>query len=203
MFYARGELSYFMNIFLYANWCISIQVSLKLVPKGPIENKPALIQWMVWRRSVRMMAYVYWPHICVFRYQWIKIIVCKGSCSIRAFVFNKPVNKPVVVIMKILNTYWISCWRRFRRNLTAEAPTKYENDNTIIKDIWTQIYYHADVLYGDIDKLYFNSPKTHGLVICGQTMDKHITRVKDACCIILTWYDPSRPLRFVISIFWS
>ena len=28
-----------------------IKISLKLVPRGPIDNKPALVQVMVWRRT--------------------------------------------------------------------------------------------------------------------------------------------------------
>ena len=30
---------------------ILIQISLKFVPKGPIDNKSALVQVMAWRRS--------------------------------------------------------------------------------------------------------------------------------------------------------
>ena len=30
---------------------ISIKISLKFVPKGPISNIPALVQIMAWRRS--------------------------------------------------------------------------------------------------------------------------------------------------------
>ena len=117
------------------------------------------------------------------------------------------VNKPVVVVSKILDTYWISCWRRCRHNLATEAPAKYESDYTNIKDIWTQIYYHADVLYGDIDKLCYSILKTRRLVICGQTIDKHTTHVKDTCDINLTWYDRSQPFKiwnfdFMIVIPW-
>ena len=32
-------------------FCISIQISLKFVPKGPIDNKSALGQVMAWRRT--------------------------------------------------------------------------------------------------------------------------------------------------------
>ena len=31
-------------------FCILIRISLKFVPKGPIDNKPALFQAMAWRR---------------------------------------------------------------------------------------------------------------------------------------------------------
>ena len=37
-------------IFLNENVWISIKNSLKFVPKGPIDNIPALVQIMAWRR---------------------------------------------------------------------------------------------------------------------------------------------------------
>ena len=40
----------FKRIFLNENVRISIQISLKFVPKGSIDNKPALVQVMAWRR---------------------------------------------------------------------------------------------------------------------------------------------------------
>ena len=36
-------------IFLKENDRIPIQISLKYVPRSPIDNKPALVQVMVWR----------------------------------------------------------------------------------------------------------------------------------------------------------
>ena len=36
------------RIFLNENVRISIQISLKFVPKGPIDNKSALVQVMAW-----------------------------------------------------------------------------------------------------------------------------------------------------------
>ena len=41
----------FKCIFLNDNVKISIQISLKFVPKGPINNIPALVQIMAWRRQ--------------------------------------------------------------------------------------------------------------------------------------------------------
>ena len=41
----------FNRIFLNENMWISIKISLKFVPKGPINNIPALVQIMAWRRS--------------------------------------------------------------------------------------------------------------------------------------------------------
>ena len=41
----------FKHIFLNENVKISMQISLKFVPKGPIDNKPALVQVMAWRQT--------------------------------------------------------------------------------------------------------------------------------------------------------
>ena len=41
----------FKCIFLNENVWISIKISLKFVPKGPINNIPALVQIMAWRRT--------------------------------------------------------------------------------------------------------------------------------------------------------
>ena len=41
----------FKRIFLNQNIRIPINISLEFVPKGPINNIPALVQIMAWRRS--------------------------------------------------------------------------------------------------------------------------------------------------------
>ena len=74
----------FKCIFLYENVLISIKISLKFVPKSPIDNIPALVQIMAWRRpgdkqlSEPMM--VSFPtHICVTRPQWVNkatVVAC-------------------------------------------------------------------------------------------------------------------------------
>ena len=40
----------FKYIFLNENVWISIKISLKFVPKGPINNIPSLVQILAWRR---------------------------------------------------------------------------------------------------------------------------------------------------------
>ena len=40
----------FKCIFLSEKFCILIRISLKFVPKSPIDNKQALVQVMAWRR---------------------------------------------------------------------------------------------------------------------------------------------------------
>ena len=40
----------FKCIFLYENDIIPIRISLKFVPRSPMDNMPALVQIMAWRR---------------------------------------------------------------------------------------------------------------------------------------------------------
>ena len=65
------------RIFLNGNVWISIKISLKFVPRGPINNIPALVQIMAWRRQGDKplsgpMIFRLLTHICVTRPQWVK-----------------------------------------------------------------------------------------------------------------------------------
>ena len=65
----------FKCIFFNENVWISIKISLKFVPKGPINNIPALVQIMAWHRPVdkplsEPMMVRSMMHICVTRPQW-------------------------------------------------------------------------------------------------------------------------------------
>ena len=65
----------FKCIFLNENAWIPVKISLKFVPRGPINNIPALVQIMAWCRpgdmplSEQMMDSLP-THICVTRPQW-------------------------------------------------------------------------------------------------------------------------------------
>ena len=91
----------FKHIFFNENVWISIKISLKFVPKGPIYNIPALIQIMAWRRpgnkplSEPMMDSLS-LHICVTRPQWVK----KNQCH--AFVIHIYPPQQDVHLSKIL-----------------------------------------------------------------------------------------------------
>ena len=67
----------FKDIFLNENVWIPIKFSLKFFPKGPINNIPALVQIMAWRRpsdkpfSERMIVSLP-THICITQPQRIK-----------------------------------------------------------------------------------------------------------------------------------
>ena len=75
----------FKRIFMNENVRVSINISLKFVPKGLINNIPALVLIMAWCRpgdkplSEPMMVTLL-PHICVTRPQWVNhitgIVIC-------------------------------------------------------------------------------------------------------------------------------
>ena len=72
----------FKCIFLNQNVLISIKISLKFVPKGPINNIPALVQIMAWRlpgdKPLSEPMMVRLPtHICVTWPQWVNWIYCE------------------------------------------------------------------------------------------------------------------------------
>ena len=99
----------FKCIFLNENVRISIKSSLKFVPKGPINNNPALVQIMGWRRSgdnplSEPMMVSLLTHICVTRPQCLRDISnsmiegCRwiqGKWStLEGYCYNLPVLKP-------------------------------------------------------------------------------------------------------------
>ena len=80
--------STFKYIFLNENVIISAKISLRFVPKGPINIIPALVQIMAWRRpgdkplSEPMMVRLP-TRICVTRPQWVnKVSANAGRCYI-------------------------------------------------------------------------------------------------------------------------
>ena len=67
----------FKCIFLNENILILIQISLKFIPKVPINNIPALVQIIAWRRPgdkplYELMMIILLTHICVTLPQWDK-----------------------------------------------------------------------------------------------------------------------------------
>ena len=67
----------FKCIFFNENVWIPIKISLKFVPKGPINNIPAIVQIMAWRRPgdkplSEPMVVSLQTHICVAQPQWVK-----------------------------------------------------------------------------------------------------------------------------------
>ena len=80
----------FKCIFLNANVWIWNKNSLKLVPKGPIDNILAWVQIMAWRRTgtkplSEPMVVKLPTHICVTRPQWVNHVLCRTHRFLECF----------------------------------------------------------------------------------------------------------------------
>ena len=93
---------HFKCIFLNENVCILIKISLKFVPKGPINNIPALVQIIVWcwpgDKPLSKPMMVRLPmHICVTQPQWVTTLRLRwNGCQLvaddvfKCILFNQP-----------------------------------------------------------------------------------------------------------------
>ena len=84
----------FKPIFMKENIRISIKISLKFVPKVPINNIPAMVQIMAWRRPgdkplSEPMVVSLPTHVCVVRPQWVNTTsICKAwALNIYIFIY--------------------------------------------------------------------------------------------------------------------
>ena len=97
----------FKWIFLNENVWILINISLKFVPQGPINNIPALVQIMAWRRrgdkplSGPMMDRLP-THICVTRPQWVNSDLCSASLQCCVHYHVIPYH---IIMASICNQY--------------------------------------------------------------------------------------------------
>ena len=107
----------FKRNFLNENVRISINISLKFVPKGPINNNPALVQIMAWRQSgdkplsepimVNLLT-----HICVTRPQWVNSQDESYTSAVKcSFFLSETTNKNTkAVITATLVTIVLLNW---------------------------------------------------------------------------------------------
>ena len=97
----------FKRIFLHENVWISINISLKFVPRGTINNIPTLVQVMAWRRpgdkpfSEPMMVRLP-THRCVTRPQWV-------NQAISVLGIQKPVKNNRCRKYGDFCIVWIAC----------------------------------------------------------------------------------------------
>ena len=82
----------FKCIFLNENVWISIKISLNFVPKDRINNIPALVQIMAWRRPgdkplSELMMVSLLTHICVTRPQWVNDSIWEDDILIQMYLF--------------------------------------------------------------------------------------------------------------------
>ena len=101
----------FKRIFLNENVIISIKISLKFVPKGSINNNPALVQKMAWRRSddkpiFEPMMVSLLTHICVIRPQWVHGAMCRSINVSWVNLTGIWIQLLFNTCVYILRTYW-------------------------------------------------------------------------------------------------
>ena len=131
--------------FLNENVWIPIEISLKFVPKGSINNNPALFQIMAWRRpgdkplSEPMMVSSL-THICVTRPQWVKIQ--QGLDTTRFSVCDCEIA--------------VQSDKR-RDNTVADKPAKLQSDTLILRGYLTTLRLYW-LLQWDVVSGIQNSP---------------------------------------------
>ena len=113
----------FKCVFLNENVWISIEISLKFVSKGQINNNPALVQIMAWRRpgdeplSEPMMVSLL-THLCVTRPQWVNSLAPgRPRCHFKTAIFN------LVILIVIFTSSKDNALRWMPRDLTDDKST--------------------------------------------------------------------------------
>ena len=119
----------FKRIFLNENVRIFIKISLKFVPKGPINKIPALVQIMVWRRpgnkplSEPMMVRLL-THICLTRPQWVKSLMLNHFPN----KFHK-ISMPWKLYLKLSNHSEI--WKKLQKQYLCFNWNSYSKFSNI------------------------------------------------------------------------
>ena len=99
----------FKCIFLNENEWISPRISLKFVPNVRINNIPALVQIMAWRRpgdkplsEPKMVNLL--THICVTRPQWVKQMEQSSMLIVRTVNLLREQNDNIVIITIVIDS---------------------------------------------------------------------------------------------------
>ena len=93
----------FKRIFLNENAWVSINISLKFVAKGPVNNIPALVQIMAWRRPgnkplSKPVVVSLLTHICVTWPHWVDSLTLGRYCCNHKLVIFKLIPRTHVMI---------------------------------------------------------------------------------------------------------
>ena len=159
----------FKWIFLNENVWISIHISLKFVPRRPINNIPAMVQIMTWRRpgdkplSEPMM--VSSPtHICVARPQWVNDDCDRspGCGARRIWITN---DKSFVALAPWSLLVRVIACRRFDANPLPETiiiycQSKFETFHTG-KCVWKCRLQNNDHHAQDLNVFMLSIPRDH------------------------------------------
>ena len=124
--------------FMDENVWISIEITLKFVPKGPPHNIPALVQIMAWCRpgtkplSEPVMVSLL-THICVTRPQWVyKFLIIKSQRSVEKSCTS--------CALLTVQSFASMCFDQIKQAtlLTSTSNTSFRliNERCLIKVVW-------------------------------------------------------------------
>ena len=130
----------FKRMFLNENIWILITISLKFVPKGPINNIPALVQIMAWRRPgdkplSEPMLVGSLTHIYATRPQWVKYIVCLCEKNTHLSLFE----------------WSYSSIRTPQHRILIKKTIPISNRKEVCMDLWSVINMHLHNVYSAIN----------------------------------------------------
>ena len=156
----------FKCIFLNGNVWISTDISLKFVPRGPIDNIPALVHIMAWRRlgdkplSEPMMVSLV-THICITRPQWVKFTSTSGETVLRWMPQNTS-DRSASALVQVMTwchqatkDYLNQCWPRHMASQGHNEPTLSDETYHIGKkkaSCWDDIY---KGIFLSVSRVYF------------------------------------------------
>ena len=144
----------FKCIFLNENVWITIKISLKFAPKGPINNIPALVQIMAWRRpGDKPLSEPMWvslpTHICVTRSQWVKF---KSS-----FYYIAPMEIPQDTFEHKSTLVQVMAWcRQATRHYLAECRPRFLSPYSATRPQWVNLYFLLYLLLRIMLNLHFS-----------------------------------------------
>ena len=139
-FVATSLIGIFNSIFLNENVWTLIKISLKFVPKGVINNIPALVQIMAWRRPghkplsepvvVNLLT-----HICITRLQWVNKILTLKQFLHYWSLMQGIVTCSCIALMYSLLLAWISYWT----NIQVPCDYRLQWSQTFCSDSQLQV----------------------------------------------------------------
>ena len=135
----------FQCIFLNENVWISIKISLKVVPKGPINNIPAKVQIMAWRRPSNKqlseaMVVGLLTHICRTRPQWVNNVLQIFTTPV--FVNNLTKSHHLTSLLSCTPMAWVRVTKIWFINLFAMGISDFAKipvKSTIPYLNWTNV----------------------------------------------------------------
>ena len=135
------------DIFMNENVWILIKISLKFVPKGPINDIPSLVQIMAWRRSgdkplSEPMMVSLLTHICVTRPQWVNSLwPSDATCHHKTFSSS---IQTMACCPTAKSNYLNQCWLIIIEIL-GQSPEGHFVEN--VQNIWYILDMRLEITY--------------------------------------------------------